>query len=88
MNYATATIAAVLLAVAALSPASAAMMSCSTENMGKSMTMGAAMPDGPQKMGMMKEMQDANMAMSKGDMRSACKSYMRAQKMGMMKSAM
>jgi hypothetical protein len=39
-------------------------------------------------MGMMKEMQAANMSMSKGDMRGACKSYMRAQKMGAMKSGM
>jgi hypothetical protein len=64
------------------------MMACTSENMGKSMTMGAMMPDGPQKMGMMKEMQAANMSMSKGDMRGACKSYMRAQKMGAMKSGM
>ncbi len=81
-----AAVALIVAATAAASPASAAMMSCSGENMGKSMMMGASMQDGPQKMGMMKEMQNANMAMSKGDMRGACKSYMRAQKMGMMKS--
>jgi len=47
--------------------------------------MGSAMPDGPGKMAMMKEMSMANSAMSKGDMRGACKSYMRAQKMGAQK---
>jgi hypothetical protein len=31
---------------------------------------------------MMKEMGAANAAMSKGDMKGACRSYMRAQKMG------
>jgi hypothetical protein len=41
---------------------------------------------GPQKMAMMKEMGMANAAVSKGDTRGACKSYMRAQKIGMMKS--
>ena len=35
---------------------------------------------------MMKEMGAANAAMSKGDMRSACKSYMRAQRMSGQKS--
>lgn len=69
-------------------PASAAMMACTSENMMKSMAMGASMQDGPGKMGMMKEMAMANSQMSKGDMRGACKSYMKAQKMGMMKSSM
>jgi hypothetical protein len=54
----------------------------------KSMNAGAAMPDGPGKMGMMKEMAMANTQMSKGDMKGACKSYMKAQQMGMMKSSM
>ena len=66
----------------AAAPASAAMMACTSENMAKSVTAGAAMPDSPQKMAMMKEMGVANAAMSKGDMKGACKSYMRAQKMG------
>ena len=78
--------ATVAIAAAAVSPASAAMMKCTSENMAKSMTAGAAMMDGPGKMGMMKEMAMANTQMSKGDMRGACKSYMKAQKMGMMKS--
>ncbi len=39
-------------------------------------------------MGMNKEMAAANMDMSKGNMRGACMHYMKAQKMGMMKSKM
>jgi hypothetical protein len=82
-------IASAAIAVAfACTPASAAMMACTSDNMMKSMNMGAAMQDGPQKTGMMKEMAMANTQMSKGDMRGACKSYMSAQKMGMMKSSM
>ena len=77
---------AAIAAAIAATPASAAMMACSSDNMMKSMNMGAAMPDSPGKMGMMKEMAMANTQMSKGDMRGACKSYMKAQKMGMMKS--
>lgn len=73
---------AATFAVLAAGPASAAMMKCSSENMAKSVAAGGAMADGPGKMAMMKEMSNANMAMSKGDMRGACKSYMRAQKMG------
>ncbi|MBC7579738.1 MAG: hypothetical protein H7312_20610 [Tardiphaga sp.] len=80
--------AAIVTVAATCSPASAAMMACSSENMMKSMNAGGAMPDSPGKMGMMKEMAMANTQMSKGDMRGACKSYMRAQKMGMMKSSM
>jgi hypothetical protein len=79
---------AAIAIAAACSPASAAMMKCTTDNMMKSMTMGAAMPDGSGKMGMMKEMAMANTQMSQGNMRGACKSYMNAQKMGMMKSTM
>jgi hypothetical protein len=62
--------------------ASAKMTACTGENMGKSVNAAAAMPDGPAKFGIMKEMAAANTAMSKADMRGACKSYMRAQKMG------
>jgi hypothetical protein len=40
------------------------------------------MPEGPGKRAMMKEMGNANTAMSNGDMRGACKSCMRAQKNG------
>jgi hypothetical protein len=74
---ATALVSAVLVA-----PASAAMMKCTSDNMAKSVAAGGAMADGPGKMAMMKEMGNANMAMSRGDMRGACRSYMRAQKMG------
>jgi len=76
--FATATIAIAF----AISPASAAMMACTGENIGKSVAAADAMPGGPGKMAMMKEMGMANTAMSKGDMRGACKSYMRVQKMG------
>jgi hypothetical protein len=77
---------AVMISSAALSvaPASAEMMTCTSANMAKSVMMGGAMADGPNKDMMMKEMGMANTQMSKGDMRGACKSYMRAQKMGMM----
>ena len=44
------------------------------------------MPDGPRKVAMLKEISIANTAMSNGDMRGACKSYIRAQKMGSIKS--
>ena len=76
---------AVAATVGMVVPASAKMMSCTGANMAKSTTDMGGMPDGPQKTGMMKEMGMANTAMSKGDMRGACKSYMRAQKMGMQK---
>ena len=74
--------ASAITAVLAISPASAAMMACTGENIGKSVAAADAMPGGPGKMAMMKEMGMANTAMSKGDMRSACRSYIRAQKMG------
>jgi hypothetical protein len=66
-------------------PASA-MMACTSANMMKSLN--SDMADGPGKMGMMKEMAMANTQMSKGDMKGACRSYMKAQKMAMMKSSM
>jgi hypothetical protein len=69
----------------ALSPASAAMMACTGDNMGKSAMMAGSMPDGPAKTGMNKEMAMANTDMSMGKMKSACMHYMKAQKMGMMK---
>jgi hypothetical protein len=79
--------AAIAIATVALAgPASAKMMGCTSANMAKAVSDTGSMPDSPQKMGMMKEMGMANTAMSKGDMRGACKSYMRAQKMGTTKS--
>ena len=65
-------------------PASAEMKKCTGENMAKTSTMMQTMQDGPGKMAMGKEMGMANMEMSKGDMRKACKHYMNAQKMGTM----
>ena len=74
--FATATIAIAF----AISSASAAMMACTSENIANSVA--DAMPGGAGKMALMKEVGMANTAMSKGDMRSACRSYIRAQKMG------
>lgn len=75
-------IAAAVLLTFSLPASAQKMMNCTSENMAKSITAGSAMPDGPQKFAMMKELGSANTAMSKGDMRGACKSYMRAQKIG------
>ena len=65
----------------AFTPASAAMMACTGENMAKTTATMASMPDGPGKMAMGKEMGMANTEMSKGNMRGACTHYMKAQKM-------
>ena len=70
-----------VIAVLAVSPASAQKTACTSENMAKFVKSADAMPDSPGKFAMMKEMGAANTAMSKGDMQGACKSYMRAQKM-------
>jgi hypothetical protein len=78
-------ITAAMFSALALSPASAAMMACTGDNMAKSSMMMGTMPDGPGKMGMTKEMAMANTDMSKGMMKGGCKHYMKAQKMGMMK---
>jgi hypothetical protein len=78
--------ASTITAVLAISPASAAMMACTGENIGKSVAAGDVMQESPVKRAMMKELGDANTAMSNGDMRGACKSYIRAQKMGSKKS--
>jgi hypothetical protein len=84
MKNITLFVAAICVLVAA--PASAAMMTCSSDNMSKTTTMMMTMPESPNKMMMNKEMGMANMEMSKGNSRGACMHYMRAQKMGMMKS--
>lgn len=83
-------IAATMISMSALAftPASAGMMACNGDNMGKTLTMADGMPDGPTKMGVEKEMGMANTDMSQGKMRSACAHYMKAQKMSMMKSGM
>ncbi len=78
--------AAAMMSIMAFTPASAAMMACTADNMSKSMTMAGGMADGPAKMAMAKEMGMANTDMSQGKMHSACMHYMKAQKMSMMKS--
>ena len=79
---------AAVVAAAALAtgPASAAMLTCTGANMAKSISAGGAMVDGPTKWAMMKEMGVANSAMAKGNMPAACKSYMKAQKIGATKA--
>jgi hypothetical protein len=78
-------ITAAMFSALALTPASAAMMACTGENMAKSSMMITTMQDGPGKMGMAKEMGMANAEMSKGNMRGGCMHYMKAQKMSMTK---
>jgi hypothetical protein len=73
-------IAVAIVSAFALTPASAAMMACTSENMTKSSMMMAPGPTSANK-----EMAMANMDMSNGKMRSACMHYMKAQKMSMMK---
>jgi hypothetical protein len=78
-------ITAAMFSALAFTPASAAMMACTGDNMAKSNMMMTTMADGPAKTGMGKEMGMANMEMSKGNMRGGCMHYMKAQKMGMVK---
>jgi hypothetical protein len=73
-------IAAAMFSALAFSPASAAMMACTTANMGKSAAMMA-----PGQTPANKEMGMANTDISNGKMRSACMHYMKAQKMSMTK---
>ena len=76
-------ITAAIVSALAFSPASAAMMSCTSANMAKSASM---MQPGQSEAN--KEMAMANSDMSKGMMRSACGHYMKAQKMSMMSPPM
>ena len=78
-------IAAAVVSAFAVSPASAAMMKCSGENMAKSNTMMMSAPATPGMMAANKEIAMANTDMSMGKMGSACKHYMKAQKAAMMK---
>jgi hypothetical protein len=78
-------ITAAMLSAFALSPASAAMMACTGDNMMKSTTMMSTMPETPGKMAANKEIGMANADMSNGRMKSACMHYMKAQKAAMMK---
>ena len=73
-------IATAMLSAFAFTPASAAMMACTPDNMMKSTAM---MDRGPSPSN--KEMAMANTDMSNAKMRSACKHYMNAQKMSMKK---
>lgn len=73
-------ITAAMFSALSLSPASAAMMACTGENMGKSPAMMSTGQTAANK-----EMAMANMDMSNGKMRRACMHYMKAQKMSMMK---
>jgi hypothetical protein len=73
-------IAAAMLSAFAFTPASAAMMACTSDNMMKSASMMA-----PGQTPANKEMAMANTDISNGKMRSACMHYMKAQKMSMMK---
>ena len=76
-----------ITAALAVSPAFAQKKTaCTSENIAKLVTSSNAMPDSPGKAAMMREVGAANTAMSKGDMRGACKSYMRAQQMSGQKS--
>ena len=68
-----------------LSPASAAMMACTSDNMMKSTAMMGGTADTPAKMAANKEMAMANTDMSNGKMKGACMHYMKAQKAMMMK---
>jgi hypothetical protein len=73
-------IAAAMLSAFAFTPASAAMMACTADNMMKStMTMAPGQNDAN------KEMAMANSDMSNGKMKSACLHYMKAQKVSMAK---
>ena len=76
--------AAALIAFA-VSPASAAMMACTSDNMMKSAAMMGGTADTPAKTAMNKEMAMANTDMSNGKMKSACMHYMKAQKAMSMK---
>jgi hypothetical protein len=73
-------IAAAMVSAFAVSPASAAMMKCTSDNLMKSTMMMA-----PGQTPANKEMAMANTDMSNGKMGSACMHYMKAQKASMTK---
>jgi hypothetical protein len=73
-------IAAAMLSTVAFTPASAAMMACTSDNMAKSTMMMT-----PGQNAANKEMGMANTDMSNGKMKSACMHYVKAQKMSMAK---
>jgi hypothetical protein len=68
----------------AFTPASAKTKgapACSGDNMAKTSAAMATMPYGQGRMAMDREMGKVNTEMSKGNMRAACASYMKVQKM-------
>ena len=65
-------LAAAVVSAFAVSPASAAMMKCTSDNMMKSTSMMMTMPESPGKMAANKEIGMANTDMSMGKMGSAC----------------
>jgi hypothetical protein len=72
--------------VIATAPASAAkMMSCNSADLQKVNAMMPAMPDGPNKTTVVKEMAATNTAMSKGDMKGCAMHLNMAAKAGMAK---
>ena len=73
-------ISAAMFSAFALSPASAAMMACTGDNMMKSTAMMS-----PGQTAANKEMAMANTDMSAGKMKTACMRYMKAQKAAMTK---
>jgi hypothetical protein len=78
-------IAVALLSAASFTPASAAMMACTGDNMMKSNAMMSSMNEGAAKTAANKEMAMVNKDISNGKMGSACKHYMMAQKAAMAK---
>lgn len=75
---------AAAFAALALSPASAAKMSCTSANMAK-LVVGLGGEDTPGKIAARKSMASANSDMSKGNMRGACTHYVNAEKAMAMK---
>jgi hypothetical protein len=73
-------IAAAFVSAVAFTPAQAAMMKCTSDNMAKSTAMMT-----PEQSAANKEIAMANTDMSNGKMRSACMHYMKAQKLSMKK---
>ncbi len=74
---------AAVFSALAFTPASAKSKAtaCSGENMAKTNAGLQTMPYGPGRMAMEKEMGKVNTEMSKGNMRAACASYTKVQKM-------
>ena len=87
MKYSVVSAAVLAAALFAASPATAKMMSCSSADMSKMVTMIGGMPDGAHKSEMNKHLAMANAAMAKGDM-PKCNMMMKGSKMSMMKSGM